>query len=103
MLYQRSCWARTRRNITRCFGEPSFMKSNHKERVSETRKRLSLYDQAEAAERKLLDAQAVETATRTFWEQAQADVSRAQVELDTARDKLFAHNDRRAAAPEKKK
>ena len=54
-------------------------------RVAETRKRLSLYEQAEAAERKLFDAQAVETAARRFWERAQADVSRAQVELDTAR------------------
>lgn len=74
------------------------MKSNDKERVAETRKRLSLYDQTEAAERKLVDAQAVETAARKFWERAQADVSRAQVKLNGTRDRLISFNDIRVRA-----
>ncbi len=95
-------------------------------RAKETRQRLSIYDQAEKAERDLYDAMAVAEAVRRFWEQAQkalvaaagvsareraeavldaakrfreqstAAVSNAELALDAARDALFSYNDKRA-------
>ena len=88
---------------------------------------LSLWDQAERAERNLYDAEAIAEATRLFleqaqealfaaagvsakeraeavfdaakqfWEQSTAAVSTAQVALEKARDALFAYNDKRVA------
>jgi len=95
-------------------------------RKKETRRRLSLYDKAEKAERTLYDAMAVAKAAHKFWEQAQEAavaaagvsameraeavsdaakkfweqstnaVSHAQQALDAARDELVDYNDRRA-------
>jgi exonuclease VII small subunit len=101
-----------------------------KARAKETRLRLSLYDQAEKAERGLYDAMAVAKAARQFWEQSQKAfkaaagvsareraeavldaaktfweqstnaISDAQQALDGARDELFAYNDKRAKQDE---
>lgn len=98
-----------------------------KARRESTRRMLSLWDQAERAERTLYDAEAVAEATKRFleqahetlvaaagvsakeraeavfnaakkfWEQSTSAVSDAQQALDAARDALFAYNDKRVA------
>ena len=99
-----------------------------KARARETRRRLTLYDRAERAERALYDAEAVVVAAqrflrqskkavaasagvaameraeavfdaaKQFLEQSSDAVSTAQQTLDAARDSLFSYNDKRVAA-----
>lgn len=67
-------------------------------RAAETRHRLSLFDRAEKAERKLFDAEAVVAAAHKFLEHAESDVRKAHAALEHARERLFAYNNARAKA-----